>query len=129
MKAFIVLCLVAVACAAPQKAKSGGDEKTASVVREEFDLNPDTGAYKYAFETSNGIAADQSGKQITVGTEQGGASSGSYSYTAPDGSIVKITYVADENGYRPAGDALPKDHPLPDHVVQLLKDLGVSKRA
>ena len=36
---------------------------------------------------------------------------GSYSYTAADGTPVLITFVADENGFQPEGDALPTPVP------------------
>ena len=43
---------------------------------------------------------------------------GSYSYTAADGTPVLITFVADENGFQPEGDALPTpvptEYPTPE---------------
>ena len=36
---------------------------------------------------------------------------GSYSYTAPDGQLISVTYKADSNGFVPEGDHIPKLSP------------------
>lgn len=46
---------------------------------------------------------------------------GSYSYTDPDGNVITLNYVADENGFQPVGDHLPTPPPIPDHVLALLR--------
>lgn len=33
---------------------------------------------------------------------------GTYGHNTPEGKFVQISYVADELGYRPVGDAIPK---------------------
>ena len=44
-----------------------------------------------------------------------------HSYTAPDGTPVHVTFVADENGYQPQSDLLPVapafPHPIPQFVL------------
>lgn len=82
--------------------------------------------YERSFETGHGIIVDESGSQKQVGPkpeEVGAISSGSYSYTSPDGSLITVRWVADENGFQPSGDHLPTPPPTPDHVVKLLADL------
>lgn len=45
---------------------------------------------------------------------------GSYSYPSPDGTIITVTYVADENGFQPLGDHLPTPPPIPQEIVSSL---------
>ena len=63
-----------------------------------------------SFETDNGISREEEGDGVQV--------TGSYSYTADDGTPVEITFVADENGFQPEGDALPTpvptEYPTPE---------------
>ena len=63
-----------------------------------------------SFETDNGISREEEGDGVQV--------TGSYSYTADDGTPVQITFVADENGFQPEGDALPTpvptEYPTPE---------------
>lgn len=64
--------------------------------------------YVYRYETSNGIAQQESGALTNVGTEQEGmAVRGQFSYTGPDGVVYTITYTADENGFQAQGAHIP----------------------
>lgn len=69
------------------------------------------GSYNYRYETSNGISAEESGT---------GAHSvqGSSQYTSPEGKVISIKYTADENGYHPVGDHIPK---IPDYILRALE--------
>lgn len=69
------------------------------------------------------------GSQKQVGAkpeERGTVQRGSYSYTAPDGTPITVTWVADENGFQATGSHLPVAPPMPDHVVKMLDDLRAS---
>lgn len=62
-----------------------------------------------SYETSNGIAAAESGQLQNAGSENEAiAASGQYSYVGPDGVRYLVEYVADENGFQPRGAHLPK---------------------
>ncbi|EDW32430.1 GL11636 [Drosophila persimilis] len=51
-------------------------------------------------ETSDGQVIDEHEELVLVQT-------GSYSYSDPEGNIITLRYVADENGFQPEGDHLP----------------------
>jgi len=81
----------------------------ATILKSEFENNGD-GTFRWEVETSDGFKAEQSGVSITGapglarsglnGTsddaESGGGESvkGSYSYKAPDGQLISVSYVA-----------------------------------
>ncbi|XP_045621374.1 cuticle protein AMP1A-like [Procambarus clarkii] len=89
MRLALILCLVAVAAAAPEKdAYTLVDERT----------NLGDGRFSYKYETSNGISAQKTG---TPGVEGQSNMEGSFRFTHPDGTITEIIYIADENGYKP----------------------------
>lgn len=76
-----------------------GQDNVAQIVRSESVVNPDS--FQYAYETSNGIHSQASGQLKQIGTESAVVHNGDYGYTAPDGQVIGINYVADENGYQP----------------------------
>ena len=78
------------------------------------------------FESEDGVKVAESGSQKQIGEkpeEAGTVAKGSYSYTSPEGTVITVTWVADENGFQPTGDHLPTPPPVPEHVVKLLADL------
>lgn len=63
--------------------------------------------YKYAYETSGGIKAEESAVLNNVGKEDEYiAVRGSFSYLY-DGVTYTVNYVADNNGFQPSADHLP----------------------
>jgi Insect cuticle protein len=73
----------------------------------------------HRFETENGIKLEESGQVKQIDPENAGVNSrGSYSYTAPDGTVVTTSWVRradDENGFQPSGARLPVAPPVPEH--------------
>lgn len=132
-------------------------DKDATVLRQDAEVNPD-GTYQYAYETSNGIVAEEQGtlknlgeEQAQVGVQKGHihhfenlrfipqsiyftydqVAQGQYSYTDPEGNRVSVQYIADENGFQPQGDHLPTPPPIPEAIeraLRLLANLSRNKR-
>lgn len=64
----------------------------------------------YSVQTSNGIAHSESGqlKQVPGAETQSLSVQGQYEYETKEGEKVRISYIADENGYRAEGPHIPK---------------------
>ncbi|XP_014204213.1 endocuticle structural glycoprotein SgAbd-8 [Copidosoma floridanum] len=116
MKFFIaVVALAAVATAAPQS-----HHEPIAILKQTNDVSPD-GSYSWSFETENGIAAGESGVPQVVGDETPVVAQGSYAYTAPDGTPIGLSYVANENGFQPQGSHLPTPPTIPEPIMRALE--------
>ncbi|XP_014213177.1 endocuticle structural glycoprotein ABD-4-like [Copidosoma floridanum] len=79
------------------------------------------GSYDFSYDTENGISVAEQGRPVGKGglgaveTVQG-----QYSYTAPDGQAIVVRYVADENGFKAEGNALPTPPPIPPAIQRAL---------
>lgn len=73
-----------------------GPDAQAQILRNDQEVNPQS--FQYAYETSNGIQAQEAGQLRQIGREQAVVAQGSYSYTSPEGEPISISYIADENG-------------------------------
>ncbi|XP_053965050.1 cuticular protein 47Eg-like [Anastrepha ludens] len=107
MKFFVVLaCFLAVAYA----------NEEADVIHSESEVNPDS--FKYAYDLSNSIKAEESG----VLSGDALVAKGQYSFTAPEGDQVSVQYVADENGYQvvAANPPLPTSPPIPEAILKAI---------
>ncbi|KAJ8920383.1 hypothetical protein NQ315_005249 [Exocentrus adspersus] len=80
--------------------------------------NNGDGSYRYEYETANHIAAQESGRLVSQDSSE---VQGSYSYLAPNGQTITVQYIADENGFRPAGDHLPTPPPIPEAILKSLE--------
>lgn len=54
---------------------------------------------------------DQEGQTLNAQVQQG-----SYTYTSPEGTIITVSYVADETGFHATGDHLPTPPPVSPEV-------------
>ncbi|KAH8271618.1 hypothetical protein KR018_011293 [Drosophila ironensis] len=96
------------------------------IIRQEQEVNFD-GSYKYSYETGNGINAEEEGYLKNPGTDNAGqVAQGSFSYTSPEGIPIRITYLADENGFQPQGDHLPTPPPIPPAIQKALAYLATA---
>ncbi|XP_026739768.1 cuticle protein 3-like [Trichoplusia ni] len=89
-------------------------ERNAAILR--YDNNNDGETYAYAYETENGIVAEENGVATNGVQAQGG-----YSYTGDDGQVYSVRYTADENGFQPQGDHLPTPPPIPEEILKALE--------
>ncbi|XP_052867187.1 cuticle protein CP14.6-like [Anopheles cruzii] len=119
MNALFALLLVVVVATSAAPAPADSDAQ-AAIVSQTSDVQPD-GSFNYAYESANGIKVedqgtiksikvpklDETGRQIGDEEVLVSVQTGSYQYTAPDGQLYTLRYVADENGFRPQGDHLP----------------------
>ncbi|XP_055326803.1 endocuticle structural glycoprotein SgAbd-4-like [Sitodiplosis mosellana] len=78
------------------------------------------GNYQVQFESSNGIASNEGGVA-------GQIVQGSTTWIAKNGEPLAISFVADENGYRPMGFHLPTPPPIPLAIQRALDYLATKK--
>ncbi|XP_076652892.1 endocuticle structural glycoprotein SgAbd-1 [Halictus rubicundus] len=90
-----------------------------AILRQSQDSSPD-GSYSYSYDTENGISVAEQGVPKFVGPQQVESVRGQYSYTAPDGTPILVTYTADENGFQPNGAHLPTPPPIPVAIQRAL---------
>ncbi|XP_068630805.1 endocuticle structural glycoprotein ABD-4-like isoform X2 [Battus philenor] len=95
------------------------------IIRQEHVQNPD-GSYKWSYETGNGIQAEELGyiKNLGVPEQEAQTAQGQYQYTAPDGQVIQLKYVADENGFQPQGSHIPTPPPIPQDIQKALDYLA-----
>ncbi|XP_046665466.1 endocuticle structural glycoprotein SgAbd-2-like [Homalodisca vitripennis] len=80
------------------------------------------GSYRYSYETGNGIAAQENGFLKNPGQKdlEAQTAQGTYSYTAPDGTPITVTWYADETGFHAEGAHLPTPPPIPEAIAKSL---------
>ncbi|KAJ8729985.1 hypothetical protein PYW07_017023 [Mythimna separata] len=85
-------------------------------------VNNGDGTYRYNYETGNGISAHESGAPRAPGPEGLAVTAeGGFSYRAPDGQQVSLTYTADENGFHPVGSHIPTPPPIPAAILRSIE--------
>lgn len=80
------------------------EEPEVKILSQTHDVEPD-GSYKFAYETSDGSAREETGVVVNPGEENAYVSvKGSYRYTDPETSqVYEVQYTADENGFLAEG--------------------------
>lgn len=97
-----LFAIVALAAAAPQHQQpqqQQSPDATAETLRSSADVGPES--YQWQYETSNQIKAQEQGQLKQIAENQAIAAQGDFSYVAPDGTPIQLSYVADENGFQP----------------------------
>ncbi|CAB3224335.1 unnamed protein product [Arctia plantaginis] len=85
-------------------------------------FNNGDGNYRYSYETGNGISAHESGAPRASGPEGLAVTAeGGYSYTAPNGQQISLSYTADENGFHPVGSHIPTPPPIPEAILRSIE--------
>ncbi|KAK6621290.1 hypothetical protein RUM43_011596 [Polyplax serrata] len=108
-----------------QSYSSGGARDVVPIVAYSNDIAVD-GSFQYNYQTGDGISAQANSQVKNIGGRDAENSvaqiiQGSYSYTAPDGQVITVNYVADENGYRAEGAHLPTPPPIPAEIAKSLE--------
>lgn len=75
-----------------------------------------------SYDTPEGISAHESGSPRAQGPEGPAVTAeGGFSYRAPDGQQISLTYTADETGFHPVGAHLPTPPPIPEAILKALE--------
>lgn len=82
----------------------------------------------FRYETQNKISHNEAGQLKNAGSENEAEEvHGSYSYTAPDGQVITVSYIANEFGFQPTGDHLPTPPPVPEAILKSLQLIAASE--
>ncbi|KAJ8970218.1 hypothetical protein NQ317_007413 [Molorchus minor] len=116
-----LLLIIELSYGAPQ----GPVTEPIPILRQEQEVGFD-GTYSFSYETGNGITAEESGALKNAGNPEAEAQSaqGQFQYTSPEGQLIHLTYVADENGFQPQGEHLPTPPPIPPAIQRALDYLA-----
>ncbi|KAI5631298.1 insect cuticle protein domain-containing protein [Phthorimaea operculella] len=87
------------------------------IIRQESEGPNVDGSYKWLYETGNEINAEEQGYVKNFGKGEGEevqVAEGKFSFKTPDGTLIQLTYIADENGFQPQPtEASPTNNTLP----------------
>ncbi|XP_055846603.1 endocuticle structural protein SgAbd-6-like [Episyrphus balteatus] len=109
MKFTAAVCLIALLAVTVSVTAAPIDDSKSAVINEYDNDNIGVDGYKFSFLTSDGTSRKETAILKNIGTDEESISvEGSVSWVAANGQVYKLTYKADENGYQPEGDHLPK---------------------
>ncbi|XP_041979089.1 larval cuticle protein LCP-17-like [Aricia agestis] len=122
MKFFAVLAVIVASAIAAEVPVYRSVEADAPILRYDNEAAPDGSSFHNAIETGNGIAQQSEGVLKNVNSEYPALEvRGSVSYTSPEGVPVRLTWVANEDGYRAEGDSIPVAPPVPELILRSLE--------
>lgn len=77
-----------------------------------------------SYQTENKISHNEAGHLKNAGSQNEAEEvHGSYTYTSPEGQVITVNYIADENGFQPSGAHLPTPPPIPDAILKSLQQI------
>ncbi|XP_060517845.1 larval cuticle protein 1-like [Cylas formicarius] len=117
-KIAVLSCLLAVVLSAalPQQVA----QEPVPIVSQEINVEPD-GKFQWSYESGDGTKQEQTGEPKQIENEIGEAIQGSVSWTDPEGNQHSLKYVADENGYQPESEDIPKPPEIPAAIARALE--------
>lgn len=97
-------------------------EEPIPIVSQDAEVGFD-GTYHHTYETKHGIVVQEHGVLKNAGQKDVEAEEveGSFQYTAPDGTVYAVKYVANENGFQPEGAHLPVAPEIPAAILRSLQ--------
>ncbi|CAH2007980.1 unnamed protein product [Acanthoscelides obtectus] len=106
-----------------------GNKPAIPIVSETNEMNTD-GSFSYSYATGDGQQVQAQGYLKNPGVKDNEAEviQGSYSYTAPDGTPITVTYIADELGFRAEGAHLPTPPPIPEAIQRALELIAQAQK-
>ncbi|KAJ8972435.1 hypothetical protein NQ317_016677 [Molorchus minor] len=112
--------IIILAFATITSAASTNQSEPIPIINQESEISLD-GSYRSSYETGNGITAQEQGVLKSNGENETEEVQGSFQYTAPDGTPIQLSYIANENGFQPQGAHLPVPPEVPAPIQRALE--------
>ncbi|KAG8237862.1 hypothetical protein J437_LFUL017861 [Ladona fulva] len=101
----LVLALAVAASALPQFTAP----RVVQILQKD-EVRDEAGNYRLSYVSEDGTKLSESGRLVpnAEGDDQVLVKEGSYSFVTPEGRTYSVQYVADEQGFRPVGEHIPR---------------------